>query len=504
MPANATSHRPTVAVSFADSPRHEQNQPTQGVGFRSALESVERGANDRVSNTRMQRELERDESRQDASFDERMAARRLDRNARLDAVAEAARADRGAERRAEDKIQSRHRALAARQSDDAAAGRADDKRSRRSDDSGEEAPTRRTQRRQASDSPQVASSQQNLDTQSSEGLVSSDSPILESADAGGSDQGRLALAAAGQAVGGHGNSAAAKLKTGGPRAVAASQASQEIRLQNAIELAIGQIGKTGARPSSATQSRPDSSQAASVGAQMVNAEVNDESLPDEAARMPVDGALSEDAALMPAKLEKVLSKMSVEPSVRPNAGIDNSTAQPQSTVARSVEAGSRGLASTASRAGLDPSHQPGPSADPFNEPEPLPGSVRLRGLRGARINVPMGDGEVIRARLDIHDGQVDVRLVAPEGSSQLAEQRASELRQGLSSHGMELGEFDVNTSDDQRSETASSGDRGDSSSSERNPSQSSAAVDHWGRPIAAEASGGSAESGRGALLDLRL
>jgi flagellar hook-length control protein FliK len=69
--------------------------------------------------------------------------------------------------------------------------------------------------------------------------------------------------------------------------------------------------------------------------------------------------------------------------------------------------------------------------------------------------VPTDDGEVISARLNVHDEQVDIRLTAPEGSSQLAEQRASELRQALSSHGMELGEFDVSTSDGQSPEMAS-------------------------------------------------
>jgi flagellar hook-length control protein FliK len=116
----------------------------------------------------------------------------------------------------------------------------------------------------------------------------------------------------------------------------------------------------------------------------------------------------------------------------------------------------------------------------------------------------MEDGQLITARLDVNAEQVDVRLAAPEGSSQLAEQRASELRQALASHGMELGEFDVSTSNGQRSETESSGDRRESSSGERNSTSPDAEVDRWGRPVGTENARGSAADGRGALLDLRL
>jgi flagellar hook-length control protein FliK len=207
---------------------------------------------------------------------------------------------------------------------------------------------------------------------------------------------------------------------------------------------------------------------------------------------------------MAAKLERAMSKVAVEPMVRASSSGELANSSAQASGVQSGASASKGLTSSANRAGLDGSQQPAPTLDPFNEPEPLPGSVRLRGLRGARINVPTDDGEVISARLNVHDEQVDIRLTAPEGSSQLAEQRASELRQALSSHGMELGEFDVSTSDGQSPEMASGEESGDSSSGESNSTSGDAAVDPWGRPVGTETQRGSAADGRGALLDLRL
>ena len=67
----------------------------------------------------------------------------------------------------------------------------------------------------------------------------------------------------------------------------------------------------------------------------------------------------------------------------------------------------------------------------FNEPEPLPGSVRLGGLHAARVVVPLDDGSVLRARVDITDDSVDVALRASAETGLAAEQRVgAHLRPG--------------------------------------------------------------------------
>jgi hypothetical protein len=77
------------------------------------------------------------------------------------------------------------------------------------------------------------------------------------------------------------------------------------------------------------------------------------------------------------------------------------------------------------------------------EQDPLQGSVKLNGIRGARVAVAMGDGSVVRARVDLVDDSLDVALRASEEVGLRADQRVGELREALADKGIDLGEFDV-------------------------------------------------------------
>jgi hypothetical protein len=69
--------------------------------------------------------------------------------------------------------------------------------------------------------------------------------------------------------------------------------------------------------------------------------------------------------------------------------------------------------------------------------------VKLNGIRGARVAVAMGDGSVVRARVDLVDDSLDVALRASEEVGLRADQRVGELREALADKGIDLGEFDV-------------------------------------------------------------
>ena len=505
MPANATGQRVPIAVSIADSPRRAQNSPVQGAAFRSALDSIEHGANSDSKNGYQKRGPGRDESLQEAQSDERGAQR----GTRRDAAAEVRREDRANARRADAKEARREADSTARRDEESTARREEMRRSSRSDESRDDNSSARP--RENKDQHQVGAARHgaastNTDhelQESSGGGFGSDPPVLEFPKAGGSDRATQTLATAPGAAANQESGVVADSRT----AARSGKETANTALQSAVFGAAEQLSspaaKTGGTPGSAASTSQAQSEAASAGALAVSAALDGEAMGDEPPVLSVDPA-SEDIAPMAAKLERAIIKAGPEPMVRASSGGESSTSQVQASGGQSVEPGPRGLAGSANRAGLDGSQQPGPTADPFNEPEPLPGSVRLRGLRGARINVPTGDGEVISARLNVNEEQVDIRLSVPEGSSQLAEQRASELKQALSSHGMELGEFDVSTSDGQRSETSSGDESGESSAGEANSQKSGTAVDPWGRPVDAETQRGSAADGRGALLDLRL
>jgi hypothetical protein len=91
------------------------------------------------------------------------------------------------------------------------------------------------------------------------------------------------------------------------------------------------------------------------------------------------------------------------------------------------------------------------------EQDALEGSVKVSGVRGARIAVPMDDGSMLRGRLDLVDDSLDVAIRASEEMGLRADQRVGELREALADHGIDLGEFDV-SSDADENEAAGDGD----------------------------------------------
>ena len=108
------------------------------------------------------------------------------------------------------------------------------------------------------------------------------------------------------------------------------------------------------------------------------------------------------------------------------------------------------------------------------EQDPVEGSVKLNGVRGARLAVAMDDGSVVRARLDLVDNAVDVAIRASDDVGLRADQRVSELREALAEKGIDLGEFDVQA--DANENDAAGAESGDAQAREgeggdnRNPS----------------------------------
>jgi len=147
------------------------------------------------------------------------------------------------------------------------------------------------------------------------------------------------------------------------------------------------------------------------------------------------------------------------------------------------------------------------STGPMAEPEPMPGSVHLSGIRGARVVVPLEDGATMRARVDVVDEQVDVRLVSSGDGALLAERRESDLRDGLAQKGLQLGEFEVSTSesDDSRADDQLGAEQERRES--RSTSRRGRGSNHRSEP-AQESSDGSprhsSDDGNGNLLNLRL
>lgn len=95
------------------------------------------------------------------------------------------------------------------------------------------------------------------------------------------------------------------------------------------------------------------------------------------------------------------------------------------------------------------------------EQDPLEGSVKINGVRGARIAVPMDDGTMLRGRLDLVDDALDVAIRASEDMGLRADQRVGELREALAEQGIDLGEFDV-SADEGENEAAGDGETANS------------------------------------------
>ena len=88
----------------------------------------------------------------------------------------------------------------------------------------------------------------------------------------------------------------------------------------------------------------------------------------------------------------------------------------------------------------------------MSDPEPLPGSVRLDGVRNARVTVDLGDGEVVRGRIDVRNGEVEVQLHATEEAAGRAERRSGELKEALDEKGLKLARFNVESDEQGRRE----------------------------------------------------
>lgn len=87
-----------------------------------------------------------------------------------------------------------------------------------------------------------------------------------------------------------------------------------------------------------------------------------------------------------------------------------------------------------------------------SDPELLPGSVRLDGVRNARVTVDLGDGEVVRGRVDVRNGEVEVQLHATEEAANRAERRVGELKEALDEKGLKLARFTVEAEEQDRRE----------------------------------------------------
>jgi len=208
--------------------------------------------------------------------------------------------------------------------------------------------------------------------------------------------------------------------------------------------------------------------AESQGRGPVMAEINPALLGDEAVLATEDGQLadSEVLELVSETLDDRLvetGRPSTAPRVRATAAPGLAT-PPQANIETAPQTSSRiptGLESVDRGAA---------------EQDPLEGSVKINGVRGARIAVPMDDGTMLRGRLDLVDDALDVAIRASEDMGLRADQRVGELREALAEHGIDLGEFDVSADADQNEATGegedgtgSEGSNGSSSDRDSSP-----------------------------------
>jgi len=539
MPANATTHRPPVAVSYGDSPRREQQQQMQGDAFRSALDSIEQPApSDRLRGQELGKGRAEDKaSRRDDALaadrrDDALAADRRDdalaADRRDDALAADRRDDALAADRRDDALAADRRddALAADRRDDAlTADRRDDAMSaeRRDEDRAAERRAEQVERQSARSARQDGASPASDEQRP---MPTSGNEVQETPPS---------------SVGGFGSAPAVSelsetagaVRTDNTPGAAFSGPSRSV---DPLLVAAAQPKSAAAAKTAGASLLPPTGDPAIVALPLARPAAEGPRIPggpglaaDEAAQSPAaanplsaeaEAQLASDDAPLPPALDRgasELSRTAKEAEFKlPGAARDAGTKAAQSNAGQgtqvqagasgTLDAGLRGLGGGANRAGLEAGHQAGATPDLYQDPEPLPGSVRLRGLRGARLSVPTEDGQTIHARVDLTDEQVDIRLSAPEGSAEQAARRTSELRQALASQGLELGEFDVSTSEHGRADNNSEGaeqGNGNSSGNDSN-NQQAPAVDPWGRPIGTETARGSAADGRGSLLDLRL
>jgi len=469
MPANATSHRPAIAVSFADSPRRDTQQQPQGEAFRSALDSIEKSDPSAKSRSREHERRETDEAK--PARRDRKASRARDEGSKAARAEDAERYEQ-AQAQAQAQVQAEQGAGSAEKNE------------------------------------------VHEMTESSGGGFGSDPPVAEFSEAGGSVRttGTATAGASGSIPAGGATAAAAVVSTGAEQKTAAAglnpatgllgQRGDSDALQGLRQS--GNLGEGEARASMAGALAQEEGNGGTGNGNAAGAQGEGNPNAEDAHNLASLDKLNAELPKSPGESEFKLNKVAGDRLTQAGQNAENPGNQAQATASKAATGGSRGLGGTVHRAGLEGAGQSSATPNLYDDAEPLPGSVKLRGVRGARLTVPTADGQTIRARVDLTEERVDVRLTAPDGSSQLAERRSSELREALANHGMELGEFDVSTSEDNRAETARDGGGGSQSREDDSSNGPTAAVDPWGRPIGVETSRGSAADGRGALLDLRL
>tara|TARA_Y100001968_G_scaffold311381_2_gene333364 strand:- start:3289 stop:4665 length:1377 start_codon:yes stop_codon:yes gene_type:complete len=457
-----------LAVNFAESTHVKADPSDRGPEFRNALDSIEQSVNEEPKSAR------------------RRSTEKSTSNRRTEEALERKR-----ERREQD-----HDSLAARRKERQQAGSRTEQsdREERPAEQGEQS----THEQQGSANQQAAESKapKQQINESSGGGFGSDPPVLEFAKAGGSG-------GTGQVRQGEQRKETQSQVNPGPLAFEQHAGLKGLAQGPQTNQSLIQQGG----PLAAAQ-QPGTSQTAQSGAELAALQEGIE-FPEDSSEALETTALSEltaldDEAVLRQRTEPLAGTRLGETAQRSRTQGEGQSLQSQTSSAQANDATNRSSSNPGSRSGLEAAQRGPASAEAWSEPEPLPGSVKLRGIKGARLRVATEDGQQINARLDLNDEQVDVRLAAPEGSSQLAEQRVSELRQALANHGMELGEFDVSTSSEQNAETAANEDSEPGRSSEDGQQHNNQALDRWGRPIHSEPRRGSACDGRGSLLDLHL
>jgi len=117
----------------------------------------------------------------------------------------------------------------------------------------------------------------------------------------------------------------------------------------------------------------------------------------------------------------------------------------------------------------------------------------------------MADGSLVRARLDLVEDTVDIAIKASDETGLRAEQRAGELRQALAEHGIDLGQFDIESDAQEESQSAEGDEAADASAREGEES-SEGHADRSNDESGATESGYGYEDdgGPGALISRRL
>jgi small nuclear ribonucleoprotein (snRNP)-like protein len=208
-------------------------------------------------------------------------------------------------------------------------------------------------------------------------------------------------------------------------------------------IASRQLGSAAAQ-AGGTEVRPESQGRGPAGGDVNLALLDDDGLLSTDQAQPLEGEAADLVAELVDEAPRETTRPTTAPRVRPAAApglavtaqaSNELTPQQSARIPRGLESVDMGAA----------------------EQDPLEGSVKVNGVRGARIAVPMDDGSMLRGRLNLVDDSLDLALRASEEVGLRADQRVGELREALADHGIDLGEFDV-SSDAEQNEAAGDGD----------------------------------------------